>query len=283
MNKSLTLFLAILPATVLTLTCAVCEFKLLPPHDSECNGSCEGDVCFIVVNKYFNGTINAGCMHLREDDSFEDRAICHRGTYDNRCACSTFDNCNNPNVSISNYTFTESPVLENYQWVPQIQPPMPSIQPILPPKDIPIGGDLNETVTELENGVEDDLEKELDERTNATQILRNEENDDLLTVTTSVGLNIRDHTNRINTSSANNTSTSQQNVVVETSTTGTSFTPGHGSVEVTKVTQEASPPKLNPSNRNLTTDGTQNRDPNSTGSWKLFIVALIPILLKNLL
>lgn len=47
MNKSLTLFLAILPATVLTLTCAVCEFKLLPPHDSECNGSCEGDVCFI--------------------------------------------------------------------------------------------------------------------------------------------------------------------------------------------------------------------------------------------
>lgn len=40
---------------------------------------------------------------------------------------------------------------------------------------------------------------------------------------------------------------------------------------------------MNPSNRNLTTDGTQNRDPNSTGSWKLFIVALIPILLKNLL
>lgn len=268
MRNLLVFVLLAVISTVFTLKCTVCEFKLLPPYNSACNETCEGDVCFIVVNKFFNGTINAGCMHLHEDDSFEN-AICQRGKHDNRCACTTKDFCNNPNVSISSYTFTEHAVLENYQWLPQIQPPMPTVQPVIPPEDI---RDMNETATELENGVEDDLAHELD-NTNTTQVLRNEENDDLLTVTTTIGLNVRDHTQ--NTSGGRG-SEEQQNDV-ETSTPVRGFTPGEGSVEVTRVTQEA----LDTAPRNLTvSDGSEG--PNASGFLGLMLVPILTVLVYNL-
>uniref|UniRef100_A0A1I7UMH4 EB domain-containing protein n=2 Tax=Caenorhabditis tropicalis TaxID=1561998 RepID=A0A1I7UMH4_9PELO len=241
-------------STVISLKCTVCDFHLLPPYNSPCNETCEGDVCFIVVNKYFNGTINAGCMHLRDDDSFDHDAVCQRGPHDNRCACTSSDYCNNPKVSISSYTFTSSPILESYQWVPQIQPPMPSVQPVVPED---LGADFNETATELENGVESDLVQQLENDT-VTQIQRNEEN--LLTVTTTIGLNVRDQTQRDSAE-----------------TTPRSFTPGQGTVEVTKVTQEAPPPTVP---RNLTvSDGVDA----SAGSLKCLLVTVIPILLHKII
>ncbi|CAI2336525.1 unnamed protein product [Caenorhabditis sp. 36 PRJEB53466] len=261
--RSLVFLLAILPATVISLTCTVCEFALLPPHSTNCNDTCEGDVCFIVVNKYFNGTINAGCMHLHDDEMFENKAVCQRGANDNRCACSTTDHCNDPKVKLASYVFTESPVLENYQWLPQIQPPMPSLQPILPPEDLPLPvegeNDMNETAAELENGVESDLAHEL----NTTSVLSNEENDDLLTVKTTVGLNVRDQTIRLN---------NEPNL--ETTSTR-SFTSGQGSVEVTKVTQEAS------RSQNVTTDG--EKGPNGSGAVRVLLAVVLPMILQHLL
>uniref|UniRef100_A0A8R1HKI3 Uncharacterized protein n=1 Tax=Caenorhabditis japonica TaxID=281687 RepID=A0A8R1HKI3_CAEJA len=142
-------------------------------------------------------------MRLHDGDSFKDKAICQRGEYDNRCACSTTDHCNDPKVKINSYVFTQNPVLEGYQWLPQIQPPMPPLQPVLPPVELPVplenDHDMNETVAELESGVETDLLNDLD---NETWIPRKDEKheENLLTVTTTVGLNVRDHTSRVNNS-----------------------------------------------------------------------------------
>ncbi|EFP08132.1 hypothetical protein CRE_17343 [Caenorhabditis remanei] len=271
MTHWLTVFLAttVTLTTVSLLKCTVCDFHLQPPHNQTCNETCEGDVCYIVINKYFNGTISAGCMHLREDDKFENEAVCQRGAHDNRCACTIFDYCNSPNVTLRNYTFTQSPVLENYQWLPQIQPPMPSIQPVIPPKDIPMGGDLNETATELENGVEHDLTHELDNSSNTTtQILRNEEeNENMLTVTTTIGLNVRDQQPQ----------TQRNDDVADDETTMRSFTPGQGSVEVTKVTQESK----SPTDRNLTvTDGS---GPNPSPPLTTVMAVMVPVMVYYIL
>uniref|UniRef100_A0A8R1HLE4 Uncharacterized protein n=1 Tax=Caenorhabditis japonica TaxID=281687 RepID=A0A8R1HLE4_CAEJA len=205
-------------------------------------------------------------MRLHDGDSFKDKAICQRGEYDNRCACSTTDHCNDPKVKINSYVFTQNPVLEGYQWLPQIQPPMPPLQPVLPPVELPVplenDHDMNETVAELESGVETDLLNDLD---NETWIPRKDEKheENLLTVTTTVGLNVRDHTSRVNNSIGQHLE----------STTGKSFTAGQGSVEVTKVTQEATPMQSPPKNR--TSDGT---DPNSTGTSQFFFALALPVL-----
>uniref|UniRef100_A0A8R1EMK3 Uncharacterized protein n=1 Tax=Caenorhabditis japonica TaxID=281687 RepID=A0A8R1EMK3_CAEJA len=129
---------------------------------------------------------------------------------------------------INSYVFTQNPVLEGYQWLPQIQPPMPPLQPVFPPVELPVplenDHDMNETVAELESGVETDLLNDLD---NETWI---------------------------------------------------PFTAGQGSVEVTKVTQEATPMQSPPKNR--TSDGT---DPNSTGTSQLFFALALPVLLRRIL
>lgn len=146
---------------------------------------------------------------------------------------------------------------------------MPTLQPVIPPEDV---RDMNETATELENGVENDLVHELDNSANTTQILRNEENDDLLTVTTTIGLNVRDHTQ--NTSGGSE----QQNDGEAASTTARGFTPGQGSVEVTRVTQESA---VDTDPRNLTvSDGSEG--PNSSGSFGILFVAILPVLMNML-
>ncbi|ULU04099.1 hypothetical protein L3Y34_017117 [Caenorhabditis briggsae] len=266
----------ILP-TVISLQCTVCDYRYQAPYDSSCNTTCEGDACFIVVNKYFNATINAGCFHFWENGTFVDEAICQRGPHDNRCACSTKDYCNSPNVSISSYVFTEQQILPSMQWLPLIQPPGPVVQPIRPPQDI---SDLNATATELENGVEDDLASELENsspKRTTNEILKNEENDDVLTVTTTIGLNVRDHSQRTNSENSGHTVENKDQQVME-DTTMKSFTPGQGSVEITKVTQEAK----NPINRNLTTsDG--DADPNFSKSTVSILAILTSILFQRLL
>uniref|UniRef100_A0A8R1EJH1 Uncharacterized protein n=1 Tax=Caenorhabditis japonica TaxID=281687 RepID=A0A8R1EJH1_CAEJA len=102
------------------------------------------------------------------------------------------------------------------------------VQPVFPPVELPVplenDHDMNETVAELESGVETDLLNDLD---NETWI---------------------------------------------------PFTAGQGSVEVTKVTQEATPMQSPPKNR--TSDGT---DPNSTGTSQLFFALALPVLLRRIL
>ncbi|CAI5443764.1 unnamed protein product [Caenorhabditis angaria] len=248
MLRLLIFFLSLVSTTVYSITCTSCEFRLLPPHSTNCDETCEGDVCFIVVNKYFNGTINAGCMHLREGDEFLNKSVCQRLPYDNRCACNTGDRCNDPKVKLFTYKFTEEPVLVDYQWLPQIQPPMPTFQPI---EEI-----LNpENATEIEENTVTE---------NATIILRNE---DELTVTTSVGLNIGEKSEDVPT------------VTQTTTSTVPSVKPTRviGSIEMTKANEEATPTfATSSSSKNVIT--SDSKVPDSSNSLSLLISAFIVIL-----
>ncbi|VDO66696.1 unnamed protein product [Heligmosomoides polygyrus] len=117
--------LSILLITVCTvhskLTCTKCPFHISPKGHTKCTETCEGDVCHIVVNRFFNGTIIAGCINLHEGDEFkEGPAVCHRAEYRTSCACTTKDKCNDPTSPIANFKFSDKPILEGYQLTPMV-------------------------------------------------------------------------------------------------------------------------------------------------------------------
>ncbi|CAB3404680.1 unnamed protein product [Caenorhabditis bovis] len=235
-------FASLLFPTVLGLTCTVCEFKLLPPHSTSCNETCEGDVCFIVVNKFFNGTINAGCMHLRDDDKFTEEAVCQRTAYDNRCACDTGDKCNDPKAKLSSFTFTENPVLGDYQWVPQIQPSMATVRTEEPLDLDPLNGTVLSNDEEIIKSSE--LEAIVTDNRNKTDT---ESEEQLLTVTTTVGINegMSSH----------------------------GSTRGWGTIEMANVTQYRGAPAPN-----ISVVRDEN-DPNSSQISALLLALLVPLVL----
>ncbi|PAV78901.1 hypothetical protein WR25_01894 [Diploscapter pachys] len=135
--RLLAALILLVPVYVFCLQCAICPFKIDEPHNLDCpNETCTGDVCNIVVNRYYNATIIAGCMQLREGDSFDKKALCYRSEFKTVCACSTEDMCNDPSASLSNFEFTDKPFLENYQFMPQISPN--------PVQVSPLGGEVEE-------------------------------------------------------------------------------------------------------------------------------------------
>ncbi|KAJ1358935.1 hypothetical protein KIN20_017506 [Parelaphostrongylus tenuis] len=103
------------------LTCTKCPFHIAPTGHTNCTETCEGDVCIIVVNKHFNGTIIANCIQLHDGDEFtEGLAICNREEYRTSCACVTKDHCNSPTSPIADFRFVEEPILEGYQLTPLV-------------------------------------------------------------------------------------------------------------------------------------------------------------------
>ncbi|VDL72046.1 unnamed protein product [Nippostrongylus brasiliensis] len=117
------------------LTCTECEFHNTPVGRTNCSKTCQGDVCHIVVNKFFNGTIIAGCINLYKDDTFKEApSACYRGEYRVYCACNTTDKCNYPTSPISNFKFTDKMILEGYQLTPMIEghgEAPPTLKPII--------------------------------------------------------------------------------------------------------------------------------------------------------
>ncbi|KAL6735923.1 hypothetical protein Aduo_006322 [Ancylostoma duodenale] len=119
------LFTWILLVTVTTvyskLKCTKCPFHIEPTGHTKCTDTCEGDICYIVVNAFYNGTKIAGCLDLHEGDNFkEGPAICYRQAHQTSCACTTKDFCNAPTAPIANFNFTEKPILEGYQLQPLV-------------------------------------------------------------------------------------------------------------------------------------------------------------------
>ncbi|XGW07709.1 hypothetical protein V3C99_010680 [Haemonchus contortus] len=115
------LLLALITTIYAKLTCTRCPFHISPKGHTNCTETCEGDVCIIVVNKYFNGTIIADCIRLHDGDNFEEGpAACYREDHRTSCACTTKDRCNDPTSPISDFTFTEKPILKGYQFTPMV-------------------------------------------------------------------------------------------------------------------------------------------------------------------
>ncbi|KAK6737456.1 hypothetical protein RB195_019889 [Necator americanus] len=115
------LLLTVIPTVYSKLNCTKCPFYIEPKGHTNCTETCEGDVCYIVVNQFYNGTKIAGCLDLYEGDTFkEGPAICYREEYQTSCACNTSDFCNSPTSPIANFNFTESPILQGYQLQPLV-------------------------------------------------------------------------------------------------------------------------------------------------------------------
>ncbi|KAK6044093.1 putative acyl-CoA thioesterase II, partial [Cooperia oncophora] len=124
MRFLLLLLFAVISTVYSKLTCTRCPFHITPKGRTNCTETCEGDVCMIVVNKYFNGTIIAGCINLHGDDKFhEGPAACYREEHRTLCACTTKDRCNDPTSPIANFKFVDAPILSGYQFTPLVGGP----------------------------------------------------------------------------------------------------------------------------------------------------------------
>ncbi|WKX95081.1 hypothetical protein Q1695_011939 [Nippostrongylus brasiliensis] len=134
------------------LTCTECEFHNTPVGRTNCSKTCQGDVCHIVVNKFFNGTIIAGCINLYKDDTFKEApSACYRGEYRVYCACNTTDKCNYPTSPISNFKFTDKMILEGYQLTPMIEghgEAPPTLKPIIDAHELASTTTLTSTTVE---------------------------------------------------------------------------------------------------------------------------------------
>ncbi|CAI4224146.1 unnamed protein product [Auanema sp. JU1783] len=105
------------------LLCTSCPFTINPPYSTTCNETCEGDLCYIIVNKHFNGTVIAGCLNFKGNEtSSNNTAVCNRGPERTMCACTTSDKCNDPTAPIAEFDFVQETILDGYQVMPQIQP-----------------------------------------------------------------------------------------------------------------------------------------------------------------
>ncbi|GMR36397.1 hypothetical protein PMAYCL1PPCAC_06592, partial [Pristionchus mayeri] len=116
MEVPLLLLVFLLPLSS-TLKCTQCPHAVSSP--SSCS-HCEGDVCFIVVNAFFNGTLSAGCIHLREKDKAQfaqRRRDCNREVENKRtvCVCSGEDDCNDPRTPLAQFDFISDRILSGYE------------------------------------------------------------------------------------------------------------------------------------------------------------------------
>ncbi|KAK6104361.1 hypothetical protein QQG55_15985 [Brugia pahangi] len=107
--------------TTVSVKCAECDFLA---HTSisgirTCPQNCYGDVCFIVVNNYYNETLVSGCVNVDMDTQtfFRDHAYCYKRNWYTVCGCTNSDRCNSPQAPFSMFTFVTSPFLEDCQFM----------------------------------------------------------------------------------------------------------------------------------------------------------------------
>ncbi|CAJ0606954.1 unnamed protein product [Cylicocyclus nassatus] len=127
------------------LTCTKCPFHAEPKGHTKCTETCEGDVCYIVVNRFYNGTKIAGCVDLHEGEKFETPAVCYKQEHQTSCACTTKDFCNSPTSPIADFKFQEEKFLEGHQLQPLItthesEQEQATMQTILPSGDSDAAG-----------------------------------------------------------------------------------------------------------------------------------------------
>ncbi|CAJ0963431.1 unnamed protein product, partial [Mesorhabditis belari] len=126
------IFLVLLKVDEITsVLCSQCPFTPEPPHVNECPETCEGDVCYIVVNKFFNGTISAGCLNLRSGDHFGGENVCHREETRTICGCEGAARCNDPQTPLAAYKFVDEPVFSRDQPIPPLQSDEATVKPML--------------------------------------------------------------------------------------------------------------------------------------------------------
>ncbi|GMT14488.1 hypothetical protein PFISCL1PPCAC_5785, partial [Pristionchus fissidentatus] len=105
-----------------SLKCTHCPPLVSSP--SQCS-QCEGHVCFIVVNVFFNGTLSAGCIDLLDKDRngfVHTRKECNREVTHDRtvCVCNTGDHCNDPKTPLAEFDFISNSVLSGYNLQPGV-------------------------------------------------------------------------------------------------------------------------------------------------------------------
>ncbi|VDN01564.1 unnamed protein product [Thelazia callipaeda] len=108
---------------VTSIKCAECGYL---PHSSNsgfrtCPVNCQGDICFIVVNNYYNETLVSGCVKADNEtrNFFRDQAYCYRKKEYVICGCTTLDRCNSPQAPFSMFTFISKPFFEDCILIPQ--------------------------------------------------------------------------------------------------------------------------------------------------------------------
>uniref|UniRef100_A0A1I8A8B2 Activin_recp domain-containing protein n=1 Tax=Steinernema glaseri TaxID=37863 RepID=A0A1I8A8B2_9BILA len=101
------------------LSCVRCSFVENNVDDRNCEDRCEGELCFIVVNKFRNATIVAGCAPKpkpKEADLFAKNNLCYTEQQEDAltiCGCMLSDLCNDPNMPASEYMKIDDPILKD--------------------------------------------------------------------------------------------------------------------------------------------------------------------------
>ncbi|KAL3994791.1 hypothetical protein ACH3XW_23175 [Acanthocheilonema viteae] len=108
---------------VISIKCAECNYL---PHSSisgirTCPKNCYGDICFIVVNNYYNETLISGCVNVDTETQtfFRNQAYCYEKSEYTICGCTILDRCNSPQAPFSMFTFITTPFFEDCQFVPK--------------------------------------------------------------------------------------------------------------------------------------------------------------------
>ncbi|CAG9534966.1 unnamed protein product [Cercopithifilaria johnstoni] len=117
------IWLTLVTQKVVSIKCAECNYLPHSPISGirTCPKNCHGDICFIVVNKYYNETLISGCVNIDIETRifFHDQAYCYDKSQYTVCGCTTFDRCNSPQAPLSMFTFITTPFFESCQFVPK--------------------------------------------------------------------------------------------------------------------------------------------------------------------
>ncbi|CAJ0581833.1 unnamed protein product, partial [Mesorhabditis spiculigera] len=161
----LLLALALRATPIDAVICTQCPYSPEPPHLNDCQDECHGDVCYIVVNKYFNGTIIAGCLKLREGDRFLGKNVCHREETRTICGCDGRDHCNHPQTPLATFEFVDEPVFAKFETIPQLQSAAASNESTVAPKKVET---TTEKIVEVQSSMfVKDVESKIDTSTSA--------------------------------------------------------------------------------------------------------------------
>ncbi|EFO24391.1 hypothetical protein LOAG_04098 [Loa loa] len=108
---------------VTSIKCAECDYLPHTPISGTrtCPENCYGDICFIVVNNYYNETLISGCVNVDTGTRtfFRNHAYCYKRSQYTICGCTTLDRCNSPQAPFSMFTFVTTPFFEDCQFVPK--------------------------------------------------------------------------------------------------------------------------------------------------------------------
>ncbi|VDK32970.1 unnamed protein product [Gongylonema pulchrum] len=120
---ALVTFLACVTEYVACIKCAECDYL---PHTSEsgtriCPENCYGEICYIVVNNFYNETLVSGCVTVDDNTRafFRGKAYCYRKKRNTVCGCTTLDRCNSPQAPFSMFTFITTPIFEECEFLPR--------------------------------------------------------------------------------------------------------------------------------------------------------------------